>query len=106
MRDEELDALLGETLSADVEAPNYLNTRLKGELAVARETGWGISLWWLPLALAVAAGLPVFMLGVLAPWPARMVLQVSAVAAVAAAAVFTAVGLACFNLREKGRVLL
>lgn len=106
MEDKKLDALLGEALGGDVKAPNYLNTRLKGELAVARRTGRGFSFWWLPLALSLGLGAPTFLLGVLMPWPVSVILQVSAVFAVAAAAVFTAVGLACFDLREKGRVLL
>lgn len=106
MKDNELDALLSETLGGEVEKPDYLDTRLKGELAVARKTGRGFSLWWLPLAMTIAACLPIFLLGALMPWPASVILQVSAAAGVAVAAIFTAVGLACFDLREKGRVLL
>lgn len=106
MKDNELDLLLSESLTAETEKPNYIDTRLRGGLAVARKTGRGFSLWWLPLAMTIAACLPIFLLGVLMPWPVSVILQVSAVAAAAVAAVFTAVGLLCFDLREKGRVLL
>lgn len=106
MKDNELDLLLSETLTAEIEKPNYMDTRLRGELAVARKAGRGLSLWWLPLALTLGLGAPTFLLGVLMPWPVSVVLQVSAVLAAVTAAVFTAVGLACFDLREKGRVVL
>lgn len=106
MNDKELDALLDEALGADVEKPNYLDTRLRGGLALARKEGRGISLWWLPLALALAAALPLFLLGLLAPWPVGPALRTCAGVTVAGAAIFTAVGLKCFDLKEKGRVLL
>lgn len=106
MNEKELEALLAETLGADAQRPNYLDTRLRGELSAARETGRGLSLWWLPLALTVGVCLPMFLLGVLMPWPMSMMLQVAAISTVVAAAIFTGVGLACFDLKEKGRVLL
>ena len=106
MNDKELDLLLGEALGEQPETPAYLNTRLRGELSVGRKAGRGISLWWLPLALSLGMGIPVFLLGALMPWPLSAVLKGFGVLGVASAALFTGVGLVCFDLREKGRVLL
>lgn len=106
MKNEELEVLLGESLGANLPAPPYLNTRLAGTLALARKAPRSISLWWLPLAMTLALALPAFLLGMLVPWPGNVVLKLGAVLTVAAAAAFTAVGLLCFDLREKGRVVL
>lgn len=106
MNDKELDLLLAESLGSAAEPPPYLDTRLRGELALARKTPRGFSLWWLPLALSTAMGLVMFLSGALMPWPVDLLLQLSAVLTVLTTAAFTLVGLFCFDLREKGRVAL
>ncbi len=106
MYDKELDIILSETLGREAHRPDYLDTRLRGELAMARKTGRGISLWWLPLALSLGVGAVLVLLGALLPWPVNFVLAVASVVTVVTTTAFTVVGLACFGLRKKGRVLL
>lgn len=106
MNDKELDALLQKAVGQPVQPPDYVNTRLRGELALARRAGRSLSLWWLPLALAVAVSLPLFLLGVLAPWPARVLLKICAVLPAGATALLTVAGLLCFDLKERGKILL
>lgn len=106
MDDRELDALLREALDGEDDIPRYLNTRLRGELALARKGPRGFSVWWLPLALSMAVGAAMVLLGGLLPWPVSLLLALSALFTVGAAAVFTLVGLLCFDLRRKGRVFL
>lgn len=106
MNDRELDALLREALAGEDEAPQYLNTRLRGELALAGKRPRGLSVWWLPLALSLAVGAALVLLGGVLPWPVGLLLALSALFTVGGVSVFTLVGLLCFDLRRKGRVLL
>lgn len=106
MDDRELDVFLREALGDGAESPPYLDARLRGELALARREGKSLSVWWLPFALSLEVGAVSVLLGGLLPWPVNVLLTLSALFTVGAAGALTLVGLACFDLRRKGRVFL
>lgn len=106
MDNKELDVLLRETLGADVPAPAYLDTRLRGTLSLARREGRSVAIWWLPLAVALLAALAASLLAAALPMPLVWLAAAGAWASALGVVALTIVGLACFDLRRKGRLTI